>query len=169
MDLHSLSLVRKEMCDEVDQDIRDGKLYISSRLNEGGKQEWQKLLRLACELHDAQWLADVIKDKNLLNETELRQGKLIRMRSDAASSFSYDEFNRFYCRGVCLHACNKGFKYVEVYRASLVKEPRPESKSKIGKKINPEELLLDLRENIGKDTKLGVPGGPNSGIIIKIP
>lgn len=46
--------------------------------------------------------------------------------------------------------------------------PRVESQAKIGAIVNAEELLADIRVNVGVDTALGLPAGPNSGLSVQI-
>ena len=87
--------------------------------------------------------------------------------SDAHTTLAEGEFNRFYLRAICLKALEIGAE-IEVYRAKSVRNPRPESEAMIGKRLDPNELLQDLRENIGVDTALGLPQGPNSGLSGKI-
>ncbi|MDP9470553.1 MAG: hypothetical protein M3Q71_07785 [Chloroflexota bacterium] len=58
---------------------------------------------------------------------------------------------------------------VEVYRAKQVTSPRLESQRMLGKLVDPEELLNDLRAHPGTDTALGLPSGPNSGLSIRLP
>ena len=62
-----------------------------------------------------------------------------------------------------------GIPYVEVYRAKTVAEPRPESMAMIGARLGPDALLMDLRANVGVDTALGLPPGPNSGLSGRLP
>ncbi|BEE07817.1 hypothetical protein [Aeromonas dhakensis] len=57
---------------------------------------------------------------------------------------------------------------VQVYRGKNVANARSESKQMIGQIISPKELLDDLRTNVGVDTALGLPAGPNSGLTIKL-
>lgn len=59
-------------------------------------------------------------------------------------------------------------KVLIVYRAKNVTNSRPESQMKIGQTFNPHQLLKDLRENIGTDTALGLPAGPNSGLSVQL-
>jgi hypothetical protein len=57
---------------------------------------------------------------------------------------------------------------VFVYRAKEVVNPRAESVALIGKSLPAKQLLDDLRTNIGTDTALGLPPGPNSGLSVKL-
>jgi len=57
---------------------------------------------------------------------------------------------------------------IEVYRARASTNPRPDSELLIGQNLDPEKLLMDLRENKGIDTSFGLPNGPNSGLSIKL-
>lgn len=77
------------------------------------------------------------------------------------------ELNCFYIRGVCRRAIEEGMA-VEVYRARRVAQPRPQSEALIGKRPNPDALLGDLRRNVGRGTYHHVPGGPNSGLSVRL-
>ena len=66
-----------------------------------------------------------------------------------------------------MKALNEG-KEVEIYRARISQNPRPESERLIGQKPNPEQILKDLRDNKGVEAAFGLPNGPNSGLSIKI-
>lgn len=57
---------------------------------------------------------------------------------------------------------------IVVYRAKEVSDPRPSSKAKIGERFDPQQLIDDLRNNIGVDTSLGLPPGPNSGLSVQL-
>jgi hypothetical protein len=87
----------------------------------------------------------------------------------APDTLAEGEFNRFYCRGVCLRAISEGKTHVRVYRAKHVDNPRPESQAKIGALAEAEKLLSDLRANPGVEPALGIPPGPNSGLSIQLP
>lgn len=89
------------------------------------------------------------------------------MPSNAHETLSEGEFNRFYIRALCLRAINEG-RELEVYRAKQVSNPRPDFQMMIGRIVDAETLLNDLRKNIGVDSALGLPNGPNSGLSVKI-
>jgi hypothetical protein len=78
------------------------------------------------------------------------------------------EFNRYYIRGVCRRALEAGILDVEVYRARLVAAPRPDSEALIGRRLDAEQLIADLRTHMGVDTALGL-GRPNSGLSVCLP
>ncbi len=87
----------------------------------------------------------------------------------APETLAEGEFNRFYARGLCRRAMAQGIESLLVYRAKEVVNPRPESVALIGKSLPVKQLLEDLRANIGTDTALGLPPGPNSGLSVKLP
>ena len=109
---------------------------------------------------------------NRLNTIEPRHTKKgiisSRIPSNANEILAEGEFNRFYIRALCRRVIAEKINELEVFRAKQVSSPRLESESKIGMKIDPNKLLKDLRENIGIDTVLGLPAGPNSGLSVKI-
>jgi len=162
---------RKFMLDELEQDITANKLYLSSRLNDTGRRNYEKLLRSAIQNGDDVFLANSLAGllKVYKQRARLSGGyKIAKVPIIAPETLAEGEFNRFYCRGVCRRAIDEGLEEVEVYRAKPVRNPRPQSQALIGGKKKAKELLDDLRTNIGVDTTLGVPAGPNSGLSIRL-
>jgi hypothetical protein len=109
----------------------------------------------------------------LLHATEMahyRSGRVSEKKVPwtAAWTLAEDQFNRFYVRGVCRAALDAGRESVEVYRAKSVSQPRPESQRRIGTMVNAVALLADLRQNMALETALHIPGGPNSGISVRL-
>lgn len=93
-------------------------------------------------------------------------GKLKKNPSNASTLLSQNEFNRFYIRAICLEAIEKNDEKVEIYRARESSWSRSESEALIGRIVDANELLADLRENIGKTPKL-LPVF-NSGLSVKL-
>ena len=93
----------------------------------------------------------------------------VRMPKNAPEMLAEGEFNRLYARGVCRRAIAQGIEEVTIYRAKDVSNPRPESEMKIGTRVNAKLLLEDLRTHQGVDPALGLPGGPNSGLSVRLP
>jgi hypothetical protein len=168
------SATRSLMLEEIENDIKSAKLFQSPRLNTIGHQEYPLLLKEAAEKHDESWFASQLHGKsNLFNTSETRNLKTgpisVKVPSNAHEMLAEGEFNRFYLRGLCLRAIQEKIPKLIIYRAKAVNNPRPESESKIGSSISPKALLDDLRRNIGIDTFLGLPSGPNSGLSAKLP
>jgi hypothetical protein len=167
------SATRGLMLEEIDNDIKTGKLFISSRLNTTGKQAYPALLKEASEKYDDSWLTAQLRAGNRFNPTEQRtlKDKVItaKMNEKAPDMLAEGEFNRFYLRGLCLRAIRDNIPNLIIYRAKHVSNPSSESEAKIGTSISPQALLNDLRSNIGIDTAFGVPRGPNSGLSAKMP
>lgn len=164
--------VRSCMVQELDADLRAGRLYASPRLNDIGKQKWSVLLRQALLQHDDAWLADAVRSAELLNSSVPRHNRdgsvsMTRMPDNAADTLAEGEFNRFYIRGLCAQVLVSGGTEVEVYRGKEVQSPRPESQAMIGKHFSAAKLLDDLRQSTGVDTAMGLPPGPNSGLTVR--
>lgn len=163
--------VRSLMVDEINSDIRDGKLYISKRLNSRGTEIWGELLLKAARSGNEVTLNADISEGDYFNQTETsksRSGDLIskKVPVDASITLSEGEFNRFYIRAVCVSAIRNS-KNVVAYRAKEVSNPRSESIGKIGKIYDPNEVLVSLRSGKFVDDSLGIPPGPNSGLSVK--
>lgn len=165
---------RRYMLQEFEADIADDKLYYGKFLTDNGKRRYVTFLQEAIKAGD-----DISFTKNLsasgmmVSKYEKRKPKggftLADVPVTAPETLAEGEFNRFYCRGVCRHAIEEGLEDVEVYRAKAVLNPRPQSQALVGSKLKADRLLHDLRINIGVDTALGVPAGPNSGLSVRLP
>ncbi len=175
MDLENLDQgTRKHMLDEIDGDIREGKLYISHRLSPKGSADYPNLLRSAAASGNDGSLASELRVAGRMNATEQRKKPkggftTAQVPVTAPDTLAEGEFNRFYIRGLCQRAIAEGIPAVVVYRAKPADNPRPESQALIGKQISVAQLLSDVRQNIGTDTALGLPAGPNSGLSVRLP
>jgi len=156
--------VRELMNNEIELDISKNRLFISNRLNVDGKVKYSSILIESVKESSKVELA--MKISNFLNEKEIVNGKEKIVPKHAASLLSQGEFNRFYIRAVCLEALKNGDEYVEIYRGRQSSWARQESELKIGKHLNVNELLEDLRTNIGRTPK-SLPE-VNSGLTVKL-
>lgn len=158
---------RNEMGVEISNDINNNQLYLSDRLSPKGIADYPELLKQATYHYDALWLAkQLVQETRLLPMVNTARGPK-KVPSNAATTLAEGEFNRYYMRGLCRIAIINNVN-VEVYRAKSVDNARILSQHKVGQVIDPKILLNDLRENIGVDTALGLPSGPNSGLSIKL-
>lgn len=165
---------RAFMLEEIVHDIAAGKLYYSPRLSPVGKPLYPELLRDAVRSGTDDSLASQLRVPRRLNATEERRKPkggttTAQVPVTAPETLAEGEFNRFYARGLCRRAMEEGIQALVVYRAKEVANPRPESVALIGKSLPVNQLLDDLRTNIGTDTALGLPPGPNSGLSVKLP
>lgn len=165
---------RKFMLKELKMDVKEGTLYISPRLNFNGKSNWAILLEDAIVGHNDDWLAAQLNEQRYMESDEerrLQSGKITtaKVPVNAPETLAEGEFNRFYARGICARAIAEGISEVVVYRGKQVQKPRQESQAMIGRKIDPQALLEDLRKSQGVEPALGIPPGPNSGLTISLP
>jgi len=165
---------REFMLKELEMDIEQRKIYISSRLNALGQSNWANLLKEAITHHNDDWLANQLKVMRYMNMHETRKtktGKVINAKVpvNASETLAEGEFNRYYARGLCVRAIAEGIDEVVVYRGKEVQNPRIESQNKIGQRVNAKNLLEDLRRSSGVEPALGIPPGPNSGLTICLP
>lgn len=164
---------RRLMQEELDSDISSGRLYISPRLTELGRERYPELLRQAMIAQDDSWLAGNLGAGGLIKTEEQRRKPtggytVVKVPVTAPVTLAEGEFNRFYCRAVCRRALQDGVGQVEIYRAKEVERPRPESLAKEGARADAQELLNDLRTHQGVEPALGLPPGPNSGLSVRL-
>jgi len=159
------------MLKEVDLDLANDSLYISKRLSAEGKLKYPQLLTDAINTGNIEIFINSLKEQlNLTEERKTSNGKVINAKIPvtAAETLAEGEFNRFYVRAICRFAIENGGASVKIYRAKQAENPRPESEAKIGNIVNAKALLNDLRVNIGVDSALGIPNGPNSGLSVEL-
>jgi len=166
--------VRRFMLQEVEYDVQRGTLYLSKHFNNTGNATYPDLIRQTVQHYDDEWLADRIRHGNCMNQTTMRRKPKggyteVKVAVTAPDTFAEGEFNRFYARGLCLHAIEAGTPALLVYRAKAVMVPRADSEAMIGTMIVAQALLDDLRIHQGVDTALGLPNGPNSGLSVRLP
>lgn len=73
------------------------------------------------------------------------------------------------CRGLCARVSASGPGEVEVYRGQQSARPRQESEALIGRRLEAQTVLRDLRSSVGVEPALGVPPGPTSGLALRLP
>ena len=154
------------MLSEIHSDIEQQRLFLSERLNETGRNNYEAYLIKSVIDGDERMLENLLDINTHFNPIYLRQGNPIKMPSNASTLLSQSEFNRSYIRAICLRAIENGIISVQVYRARESSWSRPESEAKIGSSISAIELLEDLRNSIGKEPKL-FPD-INSGLSVKL-
>ena len=167
-------MTRQYMTEELERDVKNGRLYLSTRLSEKGKKDYASLLRQAFWNGNDETLAQGLRSDGRLMSIERKRKRgggatNARVPAIAAETLAEGEFNRFYIRGLCLRAIEEGIPELVIYRAKEVANPRPESQRMIGNTISAKALLDDLRAHIGVDTALGLPAGPNSGLSVRLP
>jgi hypothetical protein len=166
--------VRQLMLDEVDRDLEGGTLYVSPRLSNTGLHNYVTLLKEAIRSHDDGWLTQHLSGRGRVRPAEPRRRRqggfaLVKVPYTAARTIAQEEFNRFYIRAVCRLALDEGIPEVVVYRARAARQPRPESQEMIGRRLNAQALLDDLRAHTGMETLLRLPPGPGSGLSVRLP
>ena len=121
--------------------------------------------------NDDRWLEDRVE--GMVVHSELRQTPsgattTAKLPSYAPRVLAEGDFNRYYMRGVCARAMAEGRGMVEVYRARLSTEPRPESRELEGQRLNAAALLDELRTKYAEASQEPTLGKPNSGLSIRL-
>ena len=156
---------------ELDDDLKSGAFHASERLRPTAVAEYQRLLRESIRYYDDLWLEQHASD--LLVDFETRQTRsggqtTAKIPEMASRMLAEGDFNRYYMRGVAMRAIEEGRQIVEVYRARLSLEPRPDSAEAEGQRLQAREVLDYLRGAIDTppgDVRLG---RPNSGLSVRL-
>jgi hypothetical protein len=164
---------RRLMLEELALDEREGEIYRSQRLVREREPHYLALLRAAFVSETDDWLAHQLTEQKLLEEHELRRTpkgdvSIAKVPSTAERTLAEGEFNRYYVRALCRRVEETPGTVLEIYRAKEVDQPRPESVIRVGQEVSAAVLLADLRTGTRVDAALGVPGGPNSGLTVRM-
>jgi hypothetical protein len=156
---------------ELEQDVANGAFHASERLRPEAVGQYQHMLSEALRYYDDRWLEEHAAD--LIIETESRRTRsggttTARVPHMAARLLAEGDFNRYYMRGVALRAIDEGRHIVEVYRARLSLEPRPESSQIEGRRVPAAEVLEHLRGPLSADLNVATLGRTNSGLSIRL-
>jgi hypothetical protein len=144
------ALTRRYMIEEVEAATREGNLYFSKRFTSQGAAAWPALLREAAQHHTEHWLAYQIEARRLMTGLEGSRtpsgGYTIKhVPHTAPETQAEGQFNRYYILGVCRRATAENNTEVVIYRAKEVMTPRPESQALIGARLDPSDLIAQLR------------------------
>jgi hypothetical protein len=156
---------------ELDNDLESGDFHASDRLRPTAIADYQRLLREALRYYDDRWLEERASD--LLVDVEPRRTRsggqtAVKVPEMAARMLTEGDFNRYYMRGLSRRAIDEGRQVVEVYRARLSLEPRPESAQLEGNRLPANDVLEYLRGQRATDAGVTPLGRPNSGLSVRL-
>ncbi len=162
---------RRYALEELQRDIDSGSFHASERLRPEAVGEYKRLLNESIRYYDDRWLEEHADDLVVEHEPRrTRSGGVIEAKvpSMAVRMLAEGDFNRYYMRGICLRAIAEDRGVVEVYRARLSLEARPESAELEGRRVSPSEVLAWLRGEQIEDATAVKLGRPNSGLSIRL-
>lgn len=148
------SQVRRRMLEELCWSLENNKIYLSKHFSTPGEENYPHLLKNALESGNPDTLEESLNVPGNFQPGSPR---------NAAQTFAWDEFNKYYMRALCLLAQElTGYKLI-VVRGRQSSNPKPESDRLLGAKKEPVKFLNGLR-NIPKVN----PFGANSGLTLEL-
>src|SRR3954471_16148717 len=156
---------------ELDADVASGAYHTSERIRPTAIAEYQRYLHEALRYYDDRWLEEHASDLMIDFEPRRTRGggqTAVKLPQMASRMLAEGDFNRYYMRGVALRAIEEGRQVVEVYRARLSLEPRPESAEAEGQRVQAKEVLDYLRGVTNEPPDAVRLGRPNSGLSVRL-
>lgn len=146
--------IRRLMVAELHWSLEQNNLYYSKHFAEPGYKEYPRLLE------NALWTGNPDTLEESLNVPGYFQTGTPK---NAAQTFAWDEFNKYYMRAMCQVALLVPGCVLLVARGRYSSNPKPQSNLLIGRQKNPAKFLAGLR---------GVPRvnpfGANSGLTLEL-
>lgn len=146
--------VRRLMIDELHWAVEHNKVYYSRHFAEDGSKEYPFLLQKAFDSGNPDTLEESLNVPRYFQAGSPR---------NAAQTFAWDEFNKYYMRALCLLVETLPGYELRVTRGRHSDKPKPESSQRMGKTQNPRSFLRGLRE-----TPKVNPFGANSGLTLEL-
>lgn len=164
--------LRRLMLDELEYDVSNNSLYINPLLKPDSATNYLQKLVAALEAGSPESFASALDEGSSFQaeQTYVRQGRSVtaKLPANYGMTLAAGEFNRYYMRAVCRQAMAQGAMAVEFYRAKAVSTPRQAADERLGRRIDPQTLLADLRQtNFERPSDYGL-GAPNSGLSVRI-
>jgi len=139
--------IRTLMLNEVQHDISKRTFFYNPRFNANGRKVYMPALKEAIANGSEETLQAALEDGENFNKYEAH-GK--KVSGSAAMTFAQAEFNRYYCRAICVKTLEQQEKKVEVFRANgVVTAKKTKADQRIGSRLDAEKLLQDLRTSVG--------------------
>lgn len=135
--------VRELMLEEFVYSKERNEVYLSNDFVAGVQDQYFTLIERAISKYDEEWLKNYLIS-GFFMEQNVKSGRAINKRH-SAERLAQTEFNRFYTRGICRKALERGDENVEVYRARNSQSPDPKSQAQIGHQVKASQLLEELR------------------------
>jgi hypothetical protein len=162
---------RQLMIEEIELDLANGRLYLSSYLSPIGRIAWPGILLEAAKGGDDETaIAGLSMGNNFRSHVEKRVAgggtTTAKVPYTAAATFAGCEFNVYYHRALARRAIDNGWM-LEVYRAKASSQPRRESALMVGKILDPKVVLNDLRKRANGQSQIGF-AQPNSGLTVRL-
>lgn len=156
--------VRTGAVKELITDYEAKNLYVSKKLASGKYRTYFKGLVQALFCGNDSSFAQYLITQNCLTAEALK-------RSNAAEALAYNEFKRYYIRGVCLQAIKEG-KILCIYRAKESKNKSEDAEDYAGNTLHPTAMLAiaQLNPELRKDQKRAEYRvlRPNSSLCVEI-
>ena len=162
---------RRYAIEGLDWDLANDTFHVSERLRPTAIDNYKRFRRDALRYYDDLWLEERASD--LIVEVETRRRKsggttTARIPEMATRMLVEGDFNRYYMRGVSRRAIEEQRGVVEVYRARLSLDARPESAEIEGARLSPQDVLNWLRGQPSADSPATRLGRPNSGLSVRL-
>ena len=159
------------MEDEYNLDKIQNRIYFSPRLTEEGVDRYSKFLQNALSYGTKEWLAEKLREAHVIKDHEKLLNPLggireVKVPASAPDILAEGEFSRYYLRAVCRQAIKEGIIHLEIISNSPSDTISDKEKAKIGRIVNPKDLLDDLRQNSYVNTRFGIPS-PKSGLTVR--
>lgn len=153
------------MLSEFEADVANDAVYPSAAVEPARQSDYIEAQRRALASGDPGTLASELYDAAMFKSHNARNARIEPVSQSRLIGGS--QFGVYYARVVCTRAIDEG-REVEIYRARESRDERPASNAKIGTRLNPVQLLDDLRSNSTTPFRFAVLPEVGSGLSVRL-
>ena len=174
---------RRYMLEELEEDVREGRVVLNPLLTERGRAEYADLLAEALRHHDPSWLGSELRSGRRMHiaveDADVRKGLPEELPVHEPDVLAEGDFNRYYVRGMCRRALAEGIDELRivkltkgpyasfVYQSGGLPGDERERTVDVANRVDPKWLLEKLREDPDEEMDFGIPGEPGSGLTVE--
>lgn len=164
---------RRFMLAELEADLAGDMLYLSPQLSADGLQQYPQLLRDAILTGTDSSFAEALQSRDAVTPPSRwqhpREVGADEALTAVTSRLAEREFHRYYIRGLCCRALERGVETLVIYRARPADTGRAAADAMIGVRIDASSLLEDLRGTFSSMPPHGLPQCRDPGLSVRLP
>jgi len=137
---------RAIMLEEIELDLREDKFFELRSMNPYGIDKYPKILKACVQNSNAETLAQLLPRSFFLATNSAGRKTMNNINEVVA----YNDFNKYYTRAILRKAINNPGMDIQIYRARLSEQRRPESERLVGTTYSDKPFMQKIAKFISR-------------------